>query len=252
MKTLEVLEQEVKSRPLPQHLAIVMDGNGRWAEARGRPRLEGHREGANSVRDVTRCCRRVGVRALTLYAFSAQNWLRPPVEVAGLMALLADYLRSERSEIIDNNVRLNAIGDLERLPDEVAEPLAALRRDSATNTGMVLTLALSYGGREEIVAAAARLAQDAMAGKRRPEDISVELFEQSLSTRDLPPLDLIIRTSGEKRLSNFLLWQAAYAELVFTEILWPDFRSEAVLAGIAEYQLRQRRYGLTPNQLKHA
>jgi undecaprenyl diphosphate synthase len=252
MDSVTELEKQVKSRPLPRHLGIIMDGNGRWAEGKGRPRLEGHREGSTSVREVTRCCRRVGLEALTLYAFSAQNWTRPPDEVAGLMDLLREYLLKERSEILENQIRLNAIGELDKLPRYVREPLEALREESKDHQGMVLTLALSYGGREEIVAAAKTLAARAQAGALDPARISEDDFDQALWTRGLPPLDLVVRTSGERRLSNFLLWQSAYAELVFVDTLWPDFRSRDVLECLELFQGRERRYGQTSAQLRRA
>nr|WP_248346298.1 polyprenyl diphosphate synthase [Anaeromyxobacter paludicola] len=224
-----------------------MDGNGRWAELRGLPRLEGHRAGSEAVRAVTREARSLGVEALTLYAFSAQNWARPDEEVGGLMQLLAEYLDSERAEIMDNAIRLEAVGDLDRLPSFVRERLERLRADSRGNGGMALTLALSYGGREEIVQAAQRLARRGGG----PEGITEEALERELWTSDarLPPLDLLVRTSGERRISNFLLWQCAYAELSFSDILWPDFRELALLQAVGDFQTRERRFGLTGAQL---
>ena len=227
-----------------------MDGNGRWAEMRGLPRVEGHREGSTSVREVTRCARRVGVEALTLYAFSSQNWARPAEEVAALMDLLREYLESERAEILENGIRLNAIGEVDKLPRFVKEPLDRLRADSANNTGMVLTLALSYGGREEMVQAARRVAEAASKGELTPAHLDNQTFESFLWTNGLPPLDLVVRTSGEQRISNFLLWQMAYAELCFSDVLWPDFRTEAFLRCLAQYQQRERRFGLTSAQVK--
>jgi undecaprenyl diphosphate synthase len=241
-------ETQLKERPLPRHVGIIMDGNGRWAEERGLPRLEGHREGSNSVREVTRCARRMGLSALTLYAFSAQNWARPADEVAGLMDLLREYLEKERAEILDNGIRLNAIGHLDQLPALVRRPLEQLRQDSAHNTGMVLTLALSYGGREELVAAARELARRFQASGGDLEAASSADLEACLWTRGLPELDLVVRTSGEHRLSNFLLWQSAYAELVFADTLWPDFRTTAFLDALTEFQSRERRFGLTSEQ----
>lgn len=245
-------EERVRSRPLPYHVGIIMDGNGRWAQAREMPRVEGHRMGSDAVREVTRCARRIGVKALTLYAFSSQNWARPPEEVAALMGLLTEYLDRERSEILENGIRLNAIGELARLPSFVREPLEKLRRDSERNDGMVLTLALSYGGREELVAVAQRVAEEAAAGKLEPAEVTESMVESMLWTRELPALDLVIRTSGETRLSNFLLWQSAYAELYFTETSWPDFTPTNFLDAIFAFQGRQRRFGLTspaPNAL---
>jgi undecaprenyl diphosphate synthase len=249
---VSALEDQVRQRPLPRHVGIIMDGNGRWAEGRGRPRLEGHREGSQSVREVTRCARRIGIKALTLYAFSSQNWSRPMDEVAGLMDLLREYLEKERAEIMDNAIRLHAIGELDRLPRYVREPLDKLRAESRENQGMVLSLALSYGGREEILAAASQIAAGAVReGMARPALKPADL-EAHLWTRGLPPVDVIIRTSGEFRLSNFLLWDSAYAELVFTETLWPDFRDAAFLECLLEYQRRERRLGMTSSQVKSA
>ena len=231
----------MRQRTLPRHVAIIMDGNGRWAEARGLPRVEGHRAGSEAVRSVTRQARKLGLEALTLYAFSAQNWARPDEEVAALMQLLAEYLDSERGEIMENRIRLNTIGEVGRLPGFVRERLDSVKRESAGNGGMILTLALSYGGREEIVHAA----RAAQAGP--PVDAAA--IEASLWTAGLPELDLLVRTSGEQRISNFLLWQAAYAELHFTEVLWPDFRELELLSAVAEFQTRQRRFGLTAAQV---
>jgi undecaprenyl diphosphate synthase len=248
--SLAALERLVQERPLPRHVGIIMDGNGRWAEMRGLPRLAGHREGSDSVREITRCARRLGVKALTLYAFSSQNWARPAEEVAGLMDLLREYLESERSEIMENGIRLNAIGEVERLPRFVRDPLERLQAESAGNTGMVLTLALSYGGREELLQAARRVADAASKGQLSLETLDAKGFESFLWTHDLPPVDLVVRTSGEHRISNFLLWQLAYAELSFSELPWPEFRSEAFLRCLAQYQQRERRFGLTSAQVK--
>jgi len=238
-----------ETRRLPRHVGIIMDGNGRWAQNHGRPRLDGHRAGADSVRDITRAARELGIEALTLYAFSSQNWARPAEEVAGLMQLLREFLIDERSEILDNQIRLEAIGDVEKLPPMVKEPLDELRSVSAANTGMTLTLALSYGGRESIVRAVRDIARDAAAGTLRPEDLDVDRLAGYLPTAKLPPLDLLIRTSGEQRISNFMLWEIAYAELVFTEVLWPEFRREHLGQCLDEYAARERRFGLTSAQL---
>lgn len=227
-----------------------MDGNGRWAQMRGLPRLEGHRKGSDSVRCVTRAARGLGLEALTLYAFSAQNWQRPPDEVEGLMDLLREYLLAERSEILDNGIRLNAIGQLDRIPERVREPLQELREASRLNTQMTLTLALSYGGREEIVAMAQQVAKDTLSGLLVPDSIDAQAVEERLWTRGLPPLELVVRTSGEVRVSNFLLWQLAYAELHFTETLWPDFGEHELLSSLDEFQTRERRFGKTSRQLR--
>jgi undecaprenyl diphosphate synthase len=237
------LEARVRTRPLPRHVAIIMDGNGRWAEARELPRVAGHREGAEAVRAVTRAARRLGLEALTLYAFSTENWGRPEPEVGALMHLLAEFLEAERGEMMANGIRLNAIGDLARLPTEVREKLAEVRAETAGNRGMILTLALSYGGRQELVQAARRAAEAKGAALEEAD------LEAGLWTAGLPELDLLVRTSGERRISNFLLWQCAYAELVFTDVLWPDFRDAELLAAIAEFQARERRFGMTGAQL---
>ncbi|MBM4379467.1 MAG: di-trans,poly-cis-decaprenylcistransferase [Deltaproteobacteria bacterium] len=249
-QTLELLEQEVRLHPVPAHVAIIMDGNGRWAEARGRSRVEGHREGSLSVRDVTRCARRVGIKALTLYAFSAQNWARPLTEVHALMDLLREYLESERAEILENGIRLHAVGDLDRLPGSVRGPLERLRADSAANTGMLLTLALSYGGQEELVDAARRLAEKVRAGKLEPSRLDAAAFHAELPTALLPQVDLLIRTSGEQRTSNFLPWQLAYAELLFVDTPWPEFRAQDLVRCLRGYQGRERRFGLTGAQVR--
>ena len=235
---------------LPRHVAIIMDGNGRWAENRNRPRLDGHREGAHSVREVVRAARQIGLEAITLYAFSAQNWGRPPEEIHGLMELLRDYLVEERPEIMENGIRLAAIGELDRLPGFVREPLDELMRDSAANRDMVLTLALSYGGRESICRAVSQLVARVRAGEDVATSIGEDDFERLLPTAGLPPLDLLIRTSGELRISNFLLWEAAYAELYFSEALWPEFRRAQLLEAIEVYGNRQRRFGLTGRQVE--
>ncbi len=234
---------------LPRHVGIIMDGNGRWAEVNGRPRLDGHRAGAESVRDVTRASRELGLEALTLYAFSAQNWQRPVDEVAGLMQLLRDFLIDERAEILDNNIRLEAVGDLERLPPIVKDPLDELRAVSAKNDGMVLVLALSYGGRESIARAVRAIAGDVADGKLRAADIDCDRVGAYLPTAKLPPLDLLIRTSGEQRISNFMLWELAYAELIFLDVLWPEFRRADLYAALEIYAQRERRFGLTSAQL---
>jgi undecaprenyl diphosphate synthase len=235
---------------LPRHVAIIMDGNGRWAQRRDLPRVEGHRQGAKSVRNVVRAAREIGVRALTLYAFSAQNWQRPHEEVATLMQLLRDYVLEERAEIMDNAIRLIAIGDVDRLPDFVKEPLEALMRDSAGNRAMTLCLALSYGGRESIVATTRALADLVARGVLKPEDITEDRFSSAMQTAGLPQLDLLIRTSGEERLSNFLLWESAYAELYFTDTFWPEFGKEEFVRALESYRGRERRFGRTREQIR--
>ena len=247
-RDLQELKTEVGQRPLPRHVGIIMDGNGRWAEQRGLPRLEGHRKGSDSVRAVTRAARRTNLPALTLYAFSSQNWLRPESEVAGLMDLLREYLKGERAEIMENGIRLHAIGELDRLPARVRDPLEELRAESAHNDKMILTLALSYGGREEIIAMARRIAADKLA----PEEIDAKAVEDRLWTVGLPPLELVVRTSGEVRVSNFLLWQLAYSEIHLTETLWPDFSELDLLLALDDFQRRERRFGKTSQQVRNS
>lgn len=248
---MPALDDEIMTSPLalPRHVGIIMDGNGRWAEQRGLPRIEGHRVGADSVRDITRAARQLGVEALTLYAFSSQNWSRPIEEVTGLMDLLRDYLASERAEIMDNGIRLEAIGDIDKLPPRVTAPLHELRAASAENRGMTLTLALSYGGRESIARAVRALAADVAAGRLAADQVDPDCFSSYLPTHQLPPLDLLIRTSGEQRVSNFLLWEIAYAELIFVETPWPEFRRQHLTECLAQYGSRERRFGLTSAQL---
>ena len=238
--------------PLPRHIAIIMDGNGRWAQSRGLDRVKGHEAGADSVREITRACREKGVQALTLYSFSTENWRRPPTEVAALMGLLERYLASERREIMDNGVRLQAIGQLDRLPMVVRVPLHALMHESRNNTGMVLTLALSYGSRAEIVDATKAIARRVKAGKLDPDAIDESVFNSHLYTAGLPDPDLLIRTSGELRVSNFLLWQIAYAELYVTDVAWPDFRRPQLDAALASFGNRERRFGFTGDQIKRS
>jgi undecaprenyl diphosphate synthase len=240
------------STRLPRHVAIIMDGNGRWAQRRGLPRVEGHRRGAKSVREVVRAAREVGLRALTLYAFSSQNWDRPPDEVATLMQLLRDYVIEERAEILDNGIRLIAIGEVDRLPNFVRDPLDELTRASEGNRAMTLCLALSYGGRESIVAAARSLCELAARGAIQPSELTQARFSAALQTGGLPQLDLLIRTSGEERLSNFLLWEAAYAELYFTDTFWPDFGRDHLLQALESFDGRERRFGLTREQIRSA
>jgi len=234
---------------LPRHIAIIMDGNGRWAEQRGLHRWEGHARGARAVREIVTTARENGIQALTLYAFSVQNWGRPSEEVERLMTLLLDYLVEERDTIMDNEIRLVGIGQTQRLPAHVLKQLRFLEEESKANDKMTLTLALSYGSREEIVEACQKLARDVAAGTLAPEAIDERLLDRYMYTRDLPPLDLLIRTSGELRLSNFLLWQAAYAEIVVTEVLWPDFDKGEFFSCIDEFRRRERRYGKTGAQV---
>ena len=234
----------VEARNLPRHIGIIMDGNGRWAEERGEPREAGHKAGSAAVRRIVRVCRRLGLDALTLYAFSEQNWARPTREVDALMGLLREFLVSERDEILHNDIRLVAIGDISRLPDVVRDVLDPLRHDSKDKGKMTLALALSYGGREEIAAVARDLAREAAAGKIDPTAIDAAMVGARLPNLGVGDPDLIIRTGGECRLSNFLLYGAAYAELTFFDRLWPDFTEDDLFAAIASYQQRERRFGV--------
>lgn len=228
---------------LPRHVAIIMDGNGRWARQRRLPRAAGHHAGVEAVRRVTRAARALGIEALTLYAFSSENWRRPEDEIGALMGLLRLFIRSDLAEMVRDDVRLRIIGDYRRFaPDLVALLDDALAR-TAGNTGPILAIALNYGAQAELAAAARRLAERVRDGALAAEAIDADAIERELETRELPPLDLMIRTSGEQRLSNFLLWQAAYAELLFVDTLWPDFGADDLAAAVAAFGLRQRRYG---------
>jgi undecaprenyl diphosphate synthase len=228
---------------LPRHVAIIMDGNGRWAEARDLPRTRGHAEGVESVRAITRACARRKIQQLTLYAFSEENWKRPRREVGLLMRLLRRFLVRERREIMDNDIRLTAIGRLERLPDEVRKELEKTREMSKNNRGMTLNLALSYGGRQEIVDAMRAIAHKAEEGSIAPAAVDEALVAAHLYQPAMPPLDLLIRTAGELRVSNFLLWQLSYAELYVTPVCWPEFREEELEEAFREYARRVRKFG---------
>lgn len=242
--------KEIDPDKLPQHIAIIMDGNGRWAGRHAMGRVLGHRKGAESVRVVVRTCRRIGISCLTLYAFSMENWLRPKAEVRALLQLLKEYLVNEAQEMMDQGIRLTAIGNLDSLGAPVLMKLQETIERTAGNQGMVLNLALSYGGRDEIATAAGRMVSDSLAGKIKPADVTKELLQRYLYTSALPDPDLLIRTGGEYRISNFLLWQMAYTEFYFTDILWPDFREPDLMEAIAEYQQRERRFGRTSEQLR--
>ncbi len=234
---------------LPRHVAIIMDGNGRWAQSRGLRRVQGHAAGAESVRSAVRLSRQLGIPYLTLYAFSEENWQRPRGEIRSLMSLLMRYLRRELAELKEKGIAFRAIGDLSRLPQEVQREVGRAAAATAQGGEMLLTVALSYGARSEILQAVKSLAQDVLDGRLSPTDINQDLFSRYLYTADIPDPDLLIRTSGEYRLSNFLLWQSAYTELYFTDTLWPDFREEEFLKALAEYQQRARRFGMTQEQI---
>ncbi len=236
----------VRADALPRHIAIIMDGNGRWAQRLGRPRTEGHREGSEAVRRVVRASRRLGIQGLTLYAFSEQNWQRPVGEVHALMDLFREFLISEREEVLRTGIRVKAVGRLQRLPGALRRTLDQLVRDTAHCTGMTLQLAVSYGGREEIVDAARRLALRIADGSLNPDALDEACFDAELPSAGAGAVDLLIRTGGERRISNFLLWGAAYAELHFSNTLWPEFTEHDLYEAIASYQLRERRFGLVP------
>ena len=228
---------------VPLHVAIIMDGNGRWAEGRGLPRAAGHKRGADAVKRTIRAAGDIGIRYLTLFGFSAENWQRPESEIRDLMALLRFYLINDIKELADGGVRLKVIGDRSRLPDDTVRMIEGAEQRTAANGKLILTIALSYGSRQELVEASRRLADQARAGTLDPADIDEALFADQLYTRDIPDPDLLIRTSGEQRISNFLLWQLAYTELVFTETRWPDFGAAELDDAIAEFRRRERRYG---------
>jgi undecaprenyl diphosphate synthase len=245
MKTKEQLIQE----KLPQHIAIIMDGNGRWANRRSLRRIMGHARGMESVKEIVKACRELGVRVLTLYAFSLENWHRPTTEIKGLFKLLKQYLRSELNELNKNNIRIKSIGHLESLPPDVQTVARDAIEKTRDNSGMILNVALSYGGRDEILRAVARIAAKAAAGDFSLSELTEEIFSQELYTAGLPDPDLLIRTSGEMRISNFLLWQLAYTEIYVTDVLWPDFGKKELYKALLDYQKRQRRFGLTGEQV---
>ena len=231
------------TNPTPNHVAIIMDGNGRWAKRRGLPRLKGHEEGAESVRAVISACKKAGVRYLTLYAFSVENWTRPVAEIRGLMRLLQKFMKDREQELHENKVRLRVIGRIEDFPLMVRRELNRVMRATAAYDEGQLILALSYGGRTEIANAARRIARQVEDGKLRSADVDEKTVAQNLYAPDIPDPDLMIRTSGEMRLSNFLLWQLSYAELYITDVLWPDFREREFMKALEEYRHRQRRFG---------
>ena len=230
---------------VPQHIAIIMDGNGRWAASREKPRWEGHRHGATRVRPIVEACKKRGVQALTIFAFSEQNWGRPDKEVSLLMELLATFIQDEKQNLIDENIRVVTIGEVERLPPQARNAIEDLVSSTSNNDEFTLAIALSYGGREELVRAARTMTEEVISGKIKTEDITLDTMNSKLDTAGIPwEVDLIIRTSGEHRLSNFLLWQCAYAEFYFTDVHWPDFSVEDLDLAITTYQTRERRFGL--------
>ncbi|WP_298221665.1 isoprenyl transferase [Flavobacterium sp.] len=244
------LLDKINKDNLPKHLAIIMDGNGRWAKQKGLLRAFGHENGTKSVRTTVETCARLGIENLTLYAFSTENWNRPKLEVDTLMKLLINSLRNELKTLTENNIRLNAIGNLDKLPKSAKKELSEVIESTKTNTRMTLTLALSYGSREEIITAVKEISDKVKNNIISIDSIDESIINQHLYTRNLPDVDLLIRTSGEHRISNFLLWQIAYAELYFTPVLWPDFKDEDLYEAIISYQKRERRFGKTSEQIK--
>lgn len=238
-----MLTSDLDTRLLPAHVAMIMDGNGRWAKKRLMNRVRGHNRGAETVREVVTASREIGISYLTLYAFSTENWERPQAEVSALMTLLGKFLDTEIERLQKNNIRLNAIGQIDRLPDKVKKALKQGMKDTMENDGMLLTLALSYGSRNEMVEAVRAACRKAASGELAPEDVSEDVFSGFLYTKHMPDPDLLIRTSGEMRISNFLLWQIAYSEIFFTETLWPDFTKEEYIEILKNYQSRDRRFG---------
>ncbi|KAA3636091.1 MAG: isoprenyl transferase [Bacteroidetes bacterium] len=244
------LRSQIDIERLPQHIAIIMDGNGRWAKEHNMPRVFGHKNGVKAVREATEAAAEIGIKYLTLYAFSTENWKRPKYEVGALMKLLVDTLDNEVKTLNKNNIRLQAIGDLERLPGRTLKALKEGIESTKNNDRMTLVLALNYSAKWEIVEATRKIAQKVKSGSMNPEDIDQHIFSKSLSTSGIPDPELLIRTSGENRLSNFLLWQMAYAELCFMSVYWPDFDKNKLFEAILDYQSRERRFGKTSEQLK--
>jgi len=230
---------------LPRHIAIIMDGNGRWANVRGLPRIAGHREGVRTVRKITQICGKLGIQALTLYTFSSENWKRPAVEVGALMKLLVSSLRKEVSDLIKNNVRFTVIGDMSKFDQQIQNELINAFQKTKNNSGLNLNLALNYGSRQEILYATRKLVEKVRLGEIEIKDISEDLFSQMLHTKDLSDPDLLIRTGGEFRVSNFLLWQIAYTEIHITDLYWPEFEKQDLMNAIYDYQNRERRFGKT-------
>jgi undecaprenyl diphosphate synthase len=241
---------QINADNLPNHIAIIMDGNGRWAEMKGKPRVFGHKNGVTSVKEVIEGCREIGVNFLTLYAFSTENWNRPKLEVKTLMALLVSSLRKELKTLVKNDIKLKTIGNIENLPEKARAELSEVVEKTKNNTSLTLTLALSYGSREEIVNVIRNISKKVVNNQLAVEEINENIINNHLYTFSLPDVDLLIRTSGEKRISNFLLWQIAYAELYFTNTLWPDFRKENLFNAIVDYQQRERRFGKTSQQIE--
>ena len=243
------MKENILGGHIPEHIAIIMDGNGRWAKERSLPRVAGHKEGVNSVREITRVCGEIGVKHLTLYTFSTENWRRPKAEVSALMTLLLKTISTEVRELHKNNVRFTAIGDLKKLPRSTQKGIFDGIDITKNNTGLNLCLALNYGSRQEMVAAVQAIAKKVKKGDLKLDEIDETIFSNTLSTSDMPNPDLLIRTSGEYRLSNFLLWQCAYSEILMTKTFWPAFREDALIEAILEYQSRERRFGKVSEQV---
>ena len=239
----EELKSSLDMKKLPKHIAIIMDGNGRWADRRNLPRVAGHRSGIDSVQEVVELCGELGIQVLTLYTFSAENWKRPPLEINALMKLLLNQLREQTPDLNTKNVRVAVIGDTDRLPRKVSYELQRSIDMTKNNTGLILNLALNYGGRQEILKAVKSISTDIESKKLKVKDLDENVFSQYLYTSGFPDPDIIIRTSGELRISNFLLWQCAYSELYITDVLWPDFRKKHLLLALISYQRRKRRFG---------
>ena len=246
---MESYKEKINLEKLPRHIAIIMDGNGRWALQHGLDRVGGHHKGVDSVRDVTESAAELGIKYLTLYTFSTENWNRPKDEVDALMSLFVETIVKELDTLNKNDIRLNAIGDIKSLPEENYKMLVETMEKTSENSRMTLTLAMCYSSRWEIIDAIKKLTIDIELGKLKREDVTEHLFESYLTTNDIPDPELLIRTSGELRVSNYLLWQIAYSELYFTNVLWPDFRKEELYKAIVDYQNRERRFGLTSEQL---
>lgn len=246
------LQDQIDPGRLPRHIAIIMDGNGRWAKKNHLPRVQGHWEGVKAVDRIVTLCRKLHIEALTLYSFSDENWNRPPSEIHTLMKILDRYLKKELDRMKRENIRFNTIGKIRELPEEIQKLIQYVEESTRENDGLILTLALSYGGRQEILDAVRKLAQKVREGDLRAEDIDFPMFESFLSSHPLPDPDLLIRTSGEMRVSNFLLYQMAYTELHFTKVLWPDFSEDDLFKALVDFQKRERRFGMTQEQIVQA
>lgn len=234
---------DINRKKLPGHIAIIMDGNGRWASKRGLPRSMGHREGSSNLKRIVNFCSEIGIKYLTVYAFSTENWKRPKSEVDTLMSLLEEYLKTADTELKGKNVRIKVIGDVTRLPESIQKEIKRVADSTSSNTGLTLVIALNYGGRDEIINAVKMISRDVEQGVLKVEDINAELFSNRLYTSGIPDPDLLIRTSGEQRISNFFLWQSAYTEFWYTDVLWPDFSERDIVKAIKDYQKRSRRFG---------